>query len=181
MSPLERLNSADYSAQLVEINDALDNIHVGISFWGARVVRALDNGTSISLKTVTEKLLSTASRRCDTDDLTPQERIAGVEATSKLLNLYQVTDTQIVHCNWFTRLLHQIREFSFTPYTTRFYLDDDATSLFCAYSQEKFLREFGGTFGPDFLAHPSMGGSFRHSNEVRIVALISKIRELLPR
>jgi len=75
--------------------------------------------------------------------LTPAERIAGVEIVKKLQRFYCETDAQIKNSNLFTKFLNWIREFSFMPYTDRFFLRETAEENFCAYSASRFLQEFG--------------------------------------
>ena len=122
---------------------------------------------------VSELGLRVSDQRCELDDLTLRERVAGIEIVRKLENFYRVTDTEIQKSNFLTRFLNWIREFSFVPYTTRFYLEDGADDKFRAYSQDRFLKQFGGNFD-EMYGHPSSDGWFGPS--LRILAKEDEIR-----
>jgi hypothetical protein len=140
------LSALNLESQLIEVNKMLNtaNIDTHITFWGTRVVELTDqagNKISASLSLLVRKTLDAARKRCEADDLTPAERIAGVEIVRKLQNFYKMTDAQVKECNFITRFFIWIREFSFVPYTPRFYLNETAEDNFLAYSEKRFVKE----------------------------------------
>lgn len=102
-----------------------------------------------------------------------------MDIIKKLQKCYQTTDAQIKTSNFFTKALSWLREFSFTPYTERFYLEDFTGSHFLGYSPTKFFQTFGGTFGSGIAKydHPASQGSF--GPPLRIVAKEDFVRGIL--
>jgi len=136
------LNSLIFSSQLTTVKNLVDTAQVKTTFWGSRVVEVNGFTGSIYLDDLARKILRTGNQRSDADDLLPAERIAGVETVRKLEGFYRISDAQIKNSNFFTKFLNWIREFSFTPYTTRFYFEETAEGNFRAYSEAKFLQQF---------------------------------------
>jgi len=175
-SLVSHLNSLSFSTQLDTVKNLIDTAQAKTTFWGSRVIEINGFKGSVYLDDIANKILMAGNQRLEADDLTPAERIAGIEIVRKLENLYQVTDAQIRNSNFFTRLLNWIREFSFIPYTTRFYMQETAEEKFRAYSKEKFLQQFGGAFD-EIYYHPASDGSF--GPPLRILAIEDRIRALL--
>jgi hypothetical protein len=94
----------------------------------------------------------------------------------KLESFYRISDTQIQNSNCFTKFLNWIREFSFIPYTTRFYIEETAERRFRGYSEVKFLQQFGGALN-EWGDHPESDGS--SGPPLRICARETRIRALL--
>lgn len=170
------LNSLSFSTQLDTVKNLIDTAQAKTTFWGSRVVEVNGFTGSVYLDDIANKILRAGNHRSDADDLTPAERIAGVEVVRKLENFYRVTDIQIQNSNFFTKFLNWIREFSFIPYTTRFYIEETAEGNFRAYSKAKFLQQFGGAFD-EMHSHPASDGSF--GPPLRILAKEDRIRPLL--
>ena len=173
------LNSLNFSNQLAAVKNLVDTAQVMTTFWGNRVVEINGFTGSVYLDDIARKILTASYQRSDADDLSPPERIAGVEIVRKLRDFYRISDTQIQNSNFFTRLLNFIQEFSLTPYTTRFYLDEEigpGERNFRAYSEAKFLQQFGGAF-TSMRDHPASDGFF--GPPLRIVAREDRIRSLL--
>ncbi len=178
MTSLEAsLGALNFSTQLEEVNKLLDGAQTDIIFWGTRVVKVNGYSGSVSLENLARKTLNVGQLRCEADDLTPSERIAGVEIVRKLQKFYKLTDTQKQNVNFITRFFIWIREFAFTPYTTRFYIDGGPDE-FRAYSKEKFIQQFGDKFN-NLDEHPSSDGGF--GPPLRIYAKEECIRaQMLP-
>lgn len=170
------LSSLNFSNQLATVKNLLDTAQVKTTFWGSRVVEVNGFSGSVYLDDVARKILTAGYQRSDADDLLPAERIAGVEIVRKLKDFYRVSDTQIQNSNFFTKFLNFIREFSFIPYTTRFYIEETAEGNFRAYSEVKFLQQFGGAFN-EIHDHPASDGCF--GPPLRIMAREAQIRALL--
>lgn len=170
------LNSLSFSIHLESIKNLIDIASTKTTFWGSRVVKVNGFTGSVYLDDIANKIVRAGNQRSDADDLTPEERIAGVEVVRKLENFYRVTDIQIQNSNFFTKFLNWIREFSFMPYPTRFFIEETAENNFRAYSEAKFLQQFGGAFG-EMHSHPACDGLF--GPPLRIVAREDRIRPLL--
>lgn len=176
LSPLNaHLSSLDFSSHLADVKNLLDTAQVKTTFWGSRVVEVNGFTGSVYLEDMARKILNTSRQRSDADDLSPAERISGLDITRQLENFYIISDEQIQKSNFFTRFLNWIREFSFIPYTTRFYFEKTAAGNFCAYSEVKFLEQFGGSLNEEY-EHPASYGSC--SPPLRILAKEDQIRAL---
>jgi hypothetical protein len=171
-----KLNSLNFATQLNEVRDLLHTAQAKMTFWGCRVVTVNGFSGSVAVADIASKVLRASYKRCDDDDLTLPERIAGIEIVKKINGFYFDTDTHIQHANSFTKCFSGIREFSLTPYTTRFFMGETAEGNFRAYSKAKFLQQFGGQF-KRFDDHPASDGSF--GPPLRIVAREDRIREQL--
>ncbi len=144
MNICDYLEKIDFSTQLSTINDLLESAQSDITFWGERVVTVATYEGSFSLKTLASKISQASFKRCYLDDLTTQERIVGIDLTNKLRVFYQVTDAKIAQTNSFQRFLNWAREFTFSPYTPRFHIEEGSVGdNFRSYSESRFLREFG--------------------------------------
>lgn len=170
------LNSLSFSSQLIVVKNLVDAAQVKTTFWGSRVVEVNGFTGSAYLEDIARKILRAGSQRSGADDLLPAERIAGVEIVRKLEGFYRISDTQIQNSNFFTKFLNWIREFSLIPYTTRFYIEETAEGNFRAYSEAKFLQQFGGAFD-EMRDHPASDGSF--GPPLRILAREDRIRAAL--
>ena len=169
------ISSLDFSTQLSVVKNLIDTAQAKTTFWGSRVIEVNGFTGSVYLADVARKILKAGSQRSDADDLTPAERVAGIDTVRKLEKFYQITDLQIKTSNFFTKFLNRIREFSFTPYTTRFFIKERAEENFRAYSRSKFLQQFGGVFDEED-HHPACDGAF--GPPLRILAMENKIRAL---
>lgn len=170
------LNSLNCSTQLETVKNLIDSAQAKTTFWGSRVVEVNGFTGSVYLEDIADKVLKASEERVDADDLTLKERIMGIGVVRKLVGFYQVTDAEIQDSNFLTRFLNWIREFSFVPYTTRFYIEEIAEKYFRGFSEVKFLQQFGSWFGA-IDEHPAYSGSFGPPQ--RIVAGEKQIRALL--
>ena len=171
------IHSLDFSSQLKLLNQALDQTRTEITWLGCRkvVFQGVING-SMNLDALSDKLQKVASRRSVADNFRPEEQVAGAEITRKLQHLYTNTDAQIKASNIIIRIINWIREFSISPYTIRFQIEETTESHFRSFSETRFLQTFGGAF--DALhSHPASDGSF--GPPYRVVAREDRIRELL--
>ncbi|MBI5346927.1 MAG: hypothetical protein HZB76_07290 [Chlamydiae bacterium] len=184
------LKSLNFATQLGAVNDLLNcysgvntnntsQIKTKISFLGTRLVEVNGYKGPVSLDFLAKRILGASNQRCKADDLTPAERIAGVEIVRKLKNLYKITDPQINYSNFLTRFLNWIREFSFIPYTTRFYLSECAEGYFRGFGETKFIQQFGKGPNGKMDQHPASDGAF--GPPYRIMAKEDRIRALLVR
>ncbi|WP_068466674.1 hypothetical protein [Candidatus Protochlamydia phocaeensis] len=172
------INSCNFASELPAINNLLTSAQGSVSFWGKRVITVAGYEGSFSLDELARKVLQAGGQRSDSDDLTTQERVAGIEIRNKLENLYKVTDTKISQRNWFTRLCNWVREFTFFPYTPRFYTEDGLMeNYFRGYSENKFVQEFGGVKRGMFNEYENSDGSF--GPPLRIMAREEAIRAKL--
>lgn len=161
-----RLEAIDYSKQFRELEEVLNTYQPKITFWGGSVIEAADKKESVYLDAVVQKVNNAARARCDADDLEPGERKIGLRIVKKLDEFYWKVDEQVKGLNFLTRFFYNIRNFSFIPYTPRFYLGEMAPRYFRAFSEKKFAQLFGpfvrhaveGTKG--YLTHPESDGSF---------------------
>ena len=167
------IHSLDFSSQLRLLNQALDETRTEITWLGSRkvVFQGVVNG-SISLDALSNKLHKVALRRCAADNFRPEEQVAGAEITRKLQHLYLNTDAQIKASNIIIRIINWIREFSISPYTTRFSIEETTERNFLAFSETRFLQTFAGSH-----SRPASDGSF--GPPYRVVAREDRIRELL--
>lgn len=183
MVSLEKhLNSINFSTELNRANQLINssNTCVKTTFWGSRVVEIDGYAGSVYLEDIASKIRAASKERCEADNLILEERIAGIEMVHKLIDFYRISDNQIKNSNFFTRLINWIREFSFVPYTTRFYFEQMAEAEFRAYSDAKFLQQFGGTFG-ELHHHPASDGFFGQrtlakEDQIRALAAIHYFR-----
>lgn len=144
MNICDYLETIDFSTQLSTINDLLESAQPDVTFWGERVVTVATYEGSFSLKTLASKISQAALKRCFSDDLTTEERVAGIDLTNKLKAFYQVTDTKIAQTNRFQRFLNWAREFTLSPYTPRFHIEEGSVEgNFRSYSEFRFSQKFG--------------------------------------
>lgn len=176
MYSIEGILNLNFSREILATKNFIDSAQVKTTFWGSRVVEVKGYTGSVYLDDLARKILEAGGRRCEADDLLPAERIAGIGIVRKLKDFYRTSDIRIKNSNFFTRLLNWIREFSFFPYTTRFYIEETAEIPFRAYSEGKFLQQFGGTFDA-MHNHPASNGSF--GPPFRILAKEDRIRALV--
>lgn len=171
------LNSLNFSTQLKDVENLINASCTKTTFWGSRIIKINGFTGSVYLDDIARKILKAGRERSDADDLTITERMSGMEIVKKLQKFYCDTDIKIQNSNLFTKFLNWIREFSCIPYTTRFYLEETADSNFRAYSQAKFLEQFGGT-ADGITNHSAFAGSF--GPPLRIMAKEDRIRALFP-
>ena len=171
------INSLNIANELPAINNLLTSAQGSVSFWGKRVITFAGYEGCYSLDELARKVLRAGGQRSASDDLTTQERVAGIEIMNKLRNFYRVTDTKISKANLFTRLLNSIREFSLFPYTPRFHTEDGLMeNYFRGYSKTRFIQEFGGVKKNEF-DYENSDGAF--GPPLRIMAHESAIRAKL--
>lgn len=179
-TPLQSyVERCDFATQLQDVNTLLYTAETKITFWGGRVLESPHYTGSVSLDEIARRTLQAACQRSESDDLTMEERVAGIEIVAKLRSFYRVSDTQICNSNFLTRLFNFIREFTFNPYTLRFYAQDGLTeSYFRGFSREKYKQEFGGESQPNALeAYPYSDCTF--GPPFRIVVKEQVLRERL--
>ncbi len=137
------LDSLDFSRQLLEVKHLVNAADTKTTFWGSRVVEIKGFTGSVYLEDIAEKIVSAGRKRSDDDNLSPAERIDGIEIVAKLNGFYLVTDKEIRNSNFLTRLLNWLREFSFIPFnTTRYHIENTAANNFCAFSPSKYEAAF---------------------------------------
>ena len=121
-----------------------------VTFWGTRTITLTEGSVrgSIDLNELLARVREAASERCRQDNLTPEQRLAGVTITQILQRFYEQTDNQlygetdILHQigRIFTRFLVWIREFSIGD-TDRLSLEEGYISRqFRSVGEERFAR-----------------------------------------
>lgn len=171
------INSLHIANELPAIHQLLIISQGSVSFWGKRLIKVDGYEGSFPLHALARKILYASYKRCESDDLTLQERVAGIQVMHRLRNFYQVTDHQIRQANWLTRLLNLIREFSFFPYTSRFHTEDGSMeNYFRGYSEGKFVQEFGETKRGELNEYENSDGSFAPPSRIlaRETAILAK-------
>ncbi len=159
MVSLARINSLDFPECLVELEQIVRSATVSVTFWGSRVVTAMNSADSVRLDHIARKIVRVANKTAILDALSPEQRIAGVEIIEKLRKLYVASDKQLEKANFLTRFFCWFRESCFSAYpysdelisnvysqgrTTRYYTEtpEEAEHWFCSYAQSQFVDQF---------------------------------------
>jgi hypothetical protein len=118
-SVILNLQSPQFNGNLVEIRHVLERATARITLWGVRVVEVKDGSHTICLRIdqLRDRILMAGRARSRADDLTPEERIAGIEILTKIQTLHANTETELRHKNFFTKILVWLREFRFPRFT----------------------------------------------------------------
>jgi hypothetical protein len=109
------VSECDFSQLHTMINDK--NIHLGITFWGERVIAVQGEEGSVSLTTLADKVLLVIRARCPSKWLSDQapDKVAATLVVKHLGEYYFQTDTLIAKTkNYFTWILAKIRNFGIT-------------------------------------------------------------------
>jgi hypothetical protein len=93
------------------------NIHLGITFWGERVIAVQEEEGSVSLHALAYKVVSVIEVRCPSSkdwssDKTP-DKVDATSVVDHLYKCYSETDTLIANVNLFTWILSKIRDHGF--------------------------------------------------------------------
>ena len=142
MGIINRLNEnkLDLVEQLNETLNRLEGSSVKTTCWGSRVIEINAFGDyppeCVYVDDLARQLLKKAMSPIAIDKLAGAGRHWGLEIVEKLKEFYTETDKQIQGSNFFTRFFTWIREFSFTSYTPRFNIENEA---------EKWLRSYTTT------------------------------------
>ena len=135
-----RLETLNFSTQLVELKNIMETCDPGYSFWGGRIIRAKGMCGSYNLNLLYDKVYTHACKRAEIGDLTVDARIVGVDIVKKLSDFYKETNDQLNKANFLTRFFRAIREFSFglsSPQSL------ELDFCFRAFKKEKFKELFG--------------------------------------
>jgi hypothetical protein len=154
-----RVGSLEFS-QLEAVEKTLRTAKAKVTFWGARVVEIEDSGLCIKLDALAKMILKLSYQCSETDGVTKEVRIAGIEISDKLIGFYKSTDKAFEEANFLTRFFRFLREFSFSSYTPRFFVEEVMESAFRSYSKDEFLKKFGGGFEDDLFKHPLSDGIY---------------------
>jgi len=189
MSLIAHLDSL-FPHQITDIKNLIDRAKVETAFLGSRVVTVDGFTGSVDIDDIATRILEVSKVRFKAADSTPlstEERIAGVDIVKKLNEFYIISDNDIKNCNFFTRLLNWILEFSTTPTsqyyppgffcTARFTLAFNAENNFLAYSEARFLEQFGGAF--NYGTHPDAEDTLLPGFPMKILAKEDSVRNLL--
>ncbi len=141
----KHIDSYTISNNLLTVNNLLKKAEATVSFFGERVITVNGYEGSFSLDELASRVALASEKCLESNDLTTEERVAGIDILYKIRNFYQVTDTKISETNCFTKLLNWIREFTFYPYTPRHYTKEHGLTeqYFRAYSEDNFVKTFG--------------------------------------
>lgn len=168
------INQEHLSRRLPQLNEILAEGKSSVTFWGTRIVTVSGYEGSIPLDDLVRRVSAASRDRCEADDWTTVERVAGIEITDKIDHFYSATDTLLSQSNVLTQLFNRINEFTFDLYPPR---SDPLMKLhFLGYSEPKFIQEFGGekyAWG----GYRNASGSF--GPPYRIAAPEARIREKL--
>lgn len=137
------LNFALRENNLDSLNTIIGRAQTKVTFWGNRVITVGGYKSSYSIKLLANKLIKLSYERCEKQDLSTKDREDGITLSRKVNKFYAETDAQIKQCNFLTRFFVWLREFSFIPYTTRFYVEETLESNFKTLSEENILKHFG--------------------------------------
>lgn len=178
----QHLNSINFSKELAALRNLIvsKDVHVKKTFWGGREITVKGYNGTVSLENIAYKLLKAANHRREDDNLSPKERIVGIEITRKLTSFYRITDTQIKNSNFLTKLLNWIRNFAICDCSTiRWHIENITEDTFRSYSKSRFLKTFGGDKAWDkkISNHPVWEGSF--GPPYRIIVKEKEIRKLI--
>ncbi|QZA58567.1 hypothetical protein [Candidatus Rhabdochlamydia porcellionis] len=171
------IDSLNFSNELANINQMLSSAQSHVTFWGERVVTVVGYEGSTSLDKLLKKVLCSSGQRSYFDDLSTQERIAGIEITNKLKSFYEITDVKISQKNRFTRFSNTVTEFMICSFPCPFHLDalHAVEGYFLGYSKDSFIQEFGEI--KTFDRYENSDGSF--GSPLRIKACETAIRAKL--
>lgn len=159
---------------LQEINEALlENAETKITFWGTRTIAVRGHG-ALSLNDISFDFHRIARNRFLKQDLTPRERITGVEIARKIDKFYQLSDEQVKSCRFITRFFLWIREFF--PLKSGLLACDAAKSYFLAFSKDNFIANFG--HHDPYYEHPAFNGAMS-SDFLGVLVKEEKIKELI--
>lgn len=128
----DHINSLNFAHQLPEVCDLLHKSTAGLTRWGKRVIAAEGYVGLVSLETVANKVRAAgAQRNIRFEDTTPnfrpltsEERLFGVESVNQIKKFYEITDTFIRQSSLLLRILDWFRQFSLSPYTIQFVLEE---------------------------------------------------------
>ncbi len=159
------LNTLDFTKELVHVKDLLASAEATVSFWGTRVINLPNYEGRISLDELVRKVYAAAIQREKANDMTVEERLAGIDIVYKLRDFYTSTDEKIRTANLFTSLINNYQEFNIGPYTNRFYTETNWIDChFRAYNEEEFKKEFGQEKDGNF--YKNSDGEAPNSNKV---------------
>src|SRR5260221_14105756 len=105
------LNNLDFARQLGAFEQLLNQpelveqehepqVQARVTFWGSRIVKVKGYTGSVSIDFIAAKINQTGRIRCNADDMTLEERLAGIEITRKIKNFYKFTDEQKKNSNF---------------------------------------------------------------------------------
>lgn len=146
------------SDRLEEVNQLLNTAQTRITFWGTRIVENSAFEGSIALDDLARKINIAAFNHLVSGDLTPRQRISGVDVCHNLKRFYELTDIQINQSNCITKLIAWIRELPlFVPTMIRFdFRESDSTKhMFLTYTPAQFYTQFGNRT-VSLITHPAV-------------------------
>jgi len=136
MSELKVIN---YRNNFTEVENLLDHATAGVNCWGTRMVES--EGQSIPLHHLASEVFKGALLHEKLQDLSPDQRAAGLYAVDKILEFYDTTDD--VMSNPITDILKCIQDL-FNYYIRGEYDSPMGVGFyFQSYSAPKFLETFG--------------------------------------
>jgi hypothetical protein len=143
------ITSCDIPHNFASIDTLLKEATAAVSYWGKRTLSFRGYQGSLALDDLANKILDGAAQRCESDDLSRQERVKGLDITWRLSEFYRITQAD---ANWLKKILIKLREYlRFGRYPPRIHVAKDSLMghYFKGYSRDRFVQEFGGpTEGP---------------------------------
>lgn len=126
---------------LTELRQDLEGAQPEVSFWRSRLIR-YGNGTTVALATVTAKFLS-LSHLNDCDDISMENRLAGLEVFEKLRKFYHDTDRLIGTIGALAECL--TGKNGTEIYGPRWRIDDwEVSARLRSFTKEQFKEKFPG-------------------------------------
>lgn len=118
------------------------NAKIHISFWGGRRITHSQYTGSVSLDVFTLALRQVAEVTAKTD-ANLENRVKGLKLNDYAEALYNISESKLSKCNWFTRLLNFLRELEYIilPYSDRFSFED-TSQYFQSFKQEDCKKFF---------------------------------------
>jgi hypothetical protein len=135
-------------SQLGQVNELLKGAEGSVTLWGTRCFRKAGSAGTASLDVLVQRVVNAsqyAAAHCD--DLSLEQRIAGVDLVDRVQHLLQQSDRQIQQANKATRLFAWVRnKFNRTNTQISHIVDGVASQAFRLFSVGKFLETFQGKF-----------------------------------
>ncbi|GAB4231640.1 MAG: hypothetical protein Tsb0021_10080 [Chlamydiales bacterium] len=128
-----KINSLEFNdkdnlvSNLTKFRNILNSCEAKVSFWGGRYITSPDSVESVSVDFIAKKILQIERHYSSDFELSLEARVLGLDLTKRVRTIYTETDKKIQSSNIFTRVFNFIREFSFFPYTTRFYIKESSS------------------------------------------------------
>ncbi len=123
------LKAVNTEANLLSLGVTLENAEVQVGILGSRYVTSRSLNGCVSLDKIVASANEVFYKFRETWDYSKEERIKFKAIEEKIDSLYKRSDELIKSSNIFTKFCNWLREFSFSPYTARFYWETEPRLL----------------------------------------------------